>query len=105
MEKGKDLERELLSLDGRGYPGYKSLKGEYDFGSFILCIDHVQSDPYAPPSKLRVKAKLSTTGITAEMVKTRAERIAIFDENLVSSFSARERHLYGCLWARSYRKK
>lgn len=79
MEKGKDLERELLSLDGRGYPGYKSLKGEYDFGSFILCIDHVQSDPYAPPSKLRVKAKLSTTGITAEMVKTRAERIAISD--------------------------
>ena len=36
MEKGKDLERELLSLDGRGYPGYKSLKGEYDFGSFIF---------------------------------------------------------------------
>ena len=36
MEKGKDLERELLSLDGRGYPGYKSLRVNMILGSFYF---------------------------------------------------------------------
>ncbi|HJC70822.1 MAG TPA: ABC-ATPase domain-containing protein, partial [Candidatus Brachybacterium intestinipullorum] len=44
----------LASLDGRGYGSYKQLKGSYDLGPCHLVIDHVQVDPYAPPSLLRL---------------------------------------------------
>ncbi|RLI58429.1 MAG: hypothetical protein DRO93_09880, partial [Candidatus Thorarchaeota archaeon] len=47
--------RELLSkIDGRGYKAYKDLEGEYSFPDFHLIVDHVQSDPFAPPSACRV---------------------------------------------------
>ena len=49
----RDLIRALHQLDGRSYPGYKSVLGMWDFGSFSLSIDRIQADPYAPPSKVR----------------------------------------------------
>lgn len=53
MNKKKDiLKRELEKREGRGYPAYKDLKGQWDFEDYILSIDHVQSDPYASPSSL-----------------------------------------------------
>ena len=43
--KGSDyLISELNKIDGRGYKAYKGLEGEYDFGNFILSIDHVQGE-------------------------------------------------------------
>jgi predicted ABC-class ATPase len=45
---------QLHRLDGQSYKAYKSLKGEYDFGDFALHIDHVQGDPFAAPSRVRV---------------------------------------------------
>ena len=44
------LRQLLTSLDGRSYGSYKQLKGSYDLGPCRLLIDHVQVDPYAPPS-------------------------------------------------------
>ena len=40
----------LTRIDGRGYPAYKDIRGSYHMGSYILHIDHVQSDPFAAPS-------------------------------------------------------
>jgi len=45
----------LKRIDGRGYKAYLNLKGSYDFGLFSLFIDHVQRDPFASPSLLRVE--------------------------------------------------
>lgn len=45
----------LTALDGKGYGAYKSLVGRYDLGRMTLAIDRVQSDPYAPPSKMHVE--------------------------------------------------
>ena len=39
----------MHSIDGRGYPAYREMKGEYDFGEYTLSVDHVQADPFAPP--------------------------------------------------------
>lgn len=50
MKTDRDLERQLASIDRRGYPAYKSLRGTYDFGDFELDIAHVQGDPFAAPS-------------------------------------------------------
>ena len=32
MKTDRDLERQLASIDRRGYPAYKGLRGTYDFG-------------------------------------------------------------------------
>ena len=47
MKSSQDLRANLRSIDHRSYPAYKDLKGQYDFGSFVLSIDHVQGDPFA----------------------------------------------------------
>ena len=57
MKNSNDLKRELDRIDGRGYKSYKDLEGQYDFDKFILSIDHVQGDPFAAPSRIRVIVK------------------------------------------------
>ena len=43
------LKTMLNSIDHKGYPAYKGLKGSYDFGDYRLGIDKVQGDPFARP--------------------------------------------------------
>ena len=54
MKNLNDLKRELEKIDGRGYKTYKTLEGQYSFEDYILSIDHVQGDPFASPSRIRV---------------------------------------------------
>lgn len=46
------LKTMLNSIDHKGYPAYKGLKGSYDFGDYRLGIDKVQGDPFASPSRI-----------------------------------------------------
>ena len=55
------LQSELRRIDHRGYPAYKDLRGSYDFGKYILNIEHIQGDPFASPSSLSVKIKGKVT--------------------------------------------
>ena len=54
MKNLSDLKRELEKIDGRGYKTYKTLEGQCSFEDYILSIDHVQGDPFASPSRIRV---------------------------------------------------
>ncbi len=54
MKTKEELSRELSRIDHKGYKAYKDLEGEYGFGSYHLCIDHVQGDPFATPSRVRL---------------------------------------------------
>ncbi len=54
MKNAEQLKSALNKLDGQKYGTYKQLKGTYQFDRFKLAIDHVQVDPYAPPSKMRI---------------------------------------------------
>ena len=48
--------REILQrIDGKGYKAYKDIQGEYRFPKFLLFIDYVQGDPFASPTKIRVR--------------------------------------------------
>jgi predicted ABC-class ATPase len=47
-----DLSNELTALEGTSYGRYKSLRGKWWAGPAILDIFKVQSDPYAPPSRV-----------------------------------------------------
>lgn len=48
------LKSALARLDGQSYKLYKELEEEWDFGDYTLVIDHVQGDPFAQPSRIRV---------------------------------------------------
>ena len=79
MKNYKELEKILFSMDRKSYSAYKSLKGEYKFEKYILAIDHVQSDPYAPPSKMRVIMDRKICGIPYELTDTKDKNIAVSD--------------------------
>src|SRR5215211_4291558 len=51
------LRSTLDRIDRRGYGAYKGLSGSHDFGSFLLFVDRVQRDPFAPPSLIRIRTK------------------------------------------------
>ena len=51
------LEATLDRIDRRGYGAYKDLSGSHDFGLFVLFVDRVQRDPFAPPSLIRIRTK------------------------------------------------
>jgi predicted ABC-class ATPase len=61
MKSEQELQNLLKTIDHKGYPAYKDLKGKYQFKQYILSIDHVQGDPFASPSKVSiiVPAKIS----------------------------------------------
>ena len=61
MKTSEDLKQILERIDHRGYPAYKDTRGAYQFGTYILGIDHVQGDPFAAPSRLHIQVE---TGIT-----------------------------------------
>ncbi|GAB3450718.1 ABC-ATPase domain-containing protein [Streptomonospora sediminis] len=49
------LAEELRKMDGSSYGRYKSLTGDWTFPDFTLTIERVQSDPFAPPSRVAVR--------------------------------------------------
>src|SRR5918996_565555 len=53
LRLGATLDR----IDRRGYGAYKDLSGSHEFGLFVLFIDRVQRDPFAPPSLIRIRTK------------------------------------------------
>ena len=76
MQSGSELRNKLKSIDHRGYPAYKELKGQYDFKEYVLSIDHVQGDPFAAPSRLSVLVKAEKAGFPASFFDTHAKRIS-----------------------------
>ncbi|GAA4283641.1 ABC-ATPase domain-containing protein [Brevibacterium daeguense] len=93
MRSSAELERILRGIDGKGYGAYRQLRGSYDLGScgfgsrdcgsdrgrFRLAIDHVQVDPYAPPSKVRVVLDASTADLPPELTDDPFGRAATSD--------------------------
>lgn len=79
MKNSNDLRTALRAIDHKGYPAYKSLAGSYQFGSYLLVIDHVQGDPFASPSSLHVEILHKNTGFPEAYYKKDCGRIALQD--------------------------
>ncbi|HEY5648760.1 MAG TPA: ABC-ATPase domain-containing protein [Nitrospiria bacterium] len=90
MKTRADLSRKFQQLDGRGYKAYKEVTGSYDFGEFTLVIDHVQGDPFAKPSRMRIQVPREIAGIPDELIRNKIRRIATGDF-LTRRFSAEAR--------------
>ncbi len=75
----QDLIKKLTKIDRKGYGAYKGLKGLYKYDKFTLFIDHVQSDPFATPSKIRVRVGMDMAKIPSHLYRTKARKIALED--------------------------
>ncbi|WJQ07572.1 ABC-ATPase domain-containing protein [Geobacillus stearothermophilus] len=73
------LRQRLRSIDQKGYKAYKTIEGTYSFPLFTLAIDHVQGDPFAEPSKVRVIMPRAKTALAAEWTNTKPRRIRCED--------------------------
>jgi predicted ABC-class ATPase len=76
MSSERDLREMLRRLDGRGYKAYKEIVGRYEFDGFELFIDHVQGDPFAAPSRLRVRVPQKVARVPAELFANAVRRLA-----------------------------
>ncbi|QOR84717.1 ABC-ATPase domain-containing protein [Geobacillus stearothermophilus] len=73
------LRQRLRSIDQKGYKAYKTIEGTYSFPLFTLAIDHVQGDPFAEPSKVRVIMPRAKTALAAEWTNTKPRRVRCED--------------------------
>ena len=71
----------------RGYSAYRALQGAFDFPEFRLLIDHVQADPFASPSHVRVQVPAAVAAFPRELYRDRIRRVALQDF-LVRAFHA-----------------
>lgn len=74
-----ELRDTLRSIDGRNYKAYHAVLGEYVFPGFRLTIDHVQGDPFAAPSRLRVAVPQSRAQFPPECFPSHVRRVALED--------------------------
>lgn len=79
MASEDELRSALRRIDGRGYKAYKDLQGAYRLGPFELYLDHVQADPFATPSRVRLRLGLGEADIPPELLSDRVRRVALAD--------------------------
>jgi len=79
MEGQEDLKKKLARIDGRGYRAYKDIGGAYDFGDFCFFIDHVQADPFASPSRVRVQVGQDRAKFPAALFQNKTRTMALQD--------------------------
>lgn len=76
VRPARELERLLEQLDGRGYKAYREIEGAWRFPDFTLHVDRVQSDPFAAPSKLRVRVPFEIVFLAEDLFDGPVRRIA-----------------------------
>jgi len=75
----EDLRRTLMRIDRKGYKAYGDIRDTYDFGRYILSIDHVQGDPFAAPSRLSLQAARSDAGFSSDLFSNPVRKTAAAD--------------------------
>ncbi|MCP5055024.1 MAG: ABC-ATPase domain-containing protein, partial [bacterium] len=73
------LKNKLFRLEGKSYKAYKDIKGEYQFDNFTVLIDHVQGDPFATPSRVRVRLSQTVARFPEDSFHSPSRKIALRD--------------------------
>lgn len=85
MRTADELVGVLRRIDGAGYGAYHDIEGSFTFGGgdlapFTLHVDHVQSDPFASPSRVHVTLPVASVGgFPAALYSTKTRMIAMCD--------------------------
>jgi predicted ABC-class ATPase len=97
MKEASDLKGHLQQINGKGYKAYKRLSGRYRFPKYTLLIDHVQGDPFAAPSRVRVRVDRKVSNIPEDVTRNKIRAVAAGD------FLTREFHRQCRIHARGNR--
>ncbi len=91
---GDDLREALARIDRGPYPAYRELRGAWALGTVTLFIDHVQGDPFAAPSRVRVRVPRAGDGALDPALDgdSPARRVALGDFLARRGAQAIERH-------------
>lgn len=79
MKTSVDLKKQLSSLNNKSYNLYKTISGSYLFEDYVLSIDHVQGDPFASPSSIRIIINQNAAGFPSELFNKKYKKIALED--------------------------
>lgn len=79
MKSKIDLKNILTAINRKSYPAYKDTRGSYQFGDYILTIDHVQGDPFASPSRVSILVPGKKAGFPSFLYDLPHKRIALQD--------------------------
>lgn len=79
LEPFDSLRDRLRRIDGRSYSAYRELRGGFESGGLELHVDAVQGDPFAAPSRVRVRIDQREAGLPPEWFGSRVRRIALED--------------------------
>lgn len=69
----------LRRIDGRGYKAWQDIRGHFEMDRCSLFVDHVQGDPFAAPSKMRLRVPQRRARIPAALYDGSVRRIALAD--------------------------
>jgi predicted ABC-class ATPase len=86
------LNQELLSLEGASYGAYRRIQGVHPQDDFTLFIDRVQADPFASPSRVRVRLPMDRAKLPLDLWNSEIRRVALCDF-LTRQFGAVARRL------------
>jgi predicted ABC-class ATPase len=73
------LKSTLLRLDDNNYKAYREIEGSYNFSNFTLIVDRVQGDPFAAPSKLRVKLPQTVAEFPQHLYRSHSREVGLRD--------------------------
>ncbi len=79
MQDSRNLRSRIYSINNKGYKAYQDLKGAYDFGAYQLLIDHIQGDPFASPSQVRIRVEQDIAKFPETFFQDRPRMIALCD--------------------------
>lgn len=79
MAHSESLRRTLRKIDRMGYKAYQEIVGSYEFNGFRLMVDHVQPDPFAPPSRLRVLVPWEKSPFDRWLVANKSRQVGFRD--------------------------
>jgi len=71
------LRSALRRIDGKGYGAYKDIKGEWTPGDYRFVVDWVQGDPYAAPSRVRIRVDADVAALDPVLLSSSSRRIGV----------------------------
>lgn len=95
MPSTEDLRNRLHRIDGKGYKAYKAIEGIYEGREYTILVDHVQGDPFASPSRVRVQVPQRMAGFPTDTFHHKSREIALRDFLTRSLYQASRRFCQG----------
>jgi predicted ABC-class ATPase len=79
MRGEAELRAILGRIDGQAYGAYRDVAGSFRLGGVELSIDQVQPDPFAAPSRVRLRLPMGDARFEPALFEGRVRRVALED--------------------------